>query len=353
MNGIASGSSLQGMAASGDVSWDAAAEGEGCSLEHIYSIIEKNVHQIPVEWLRHDAKRANQIALNFFMEDVYKKYEKKYFKEGTLDFYGYVSEINTFLIRFAGNCFSKYIDQVNKSKNFVSITDGSEHVLLPIENRYCESYQYKVQKRMKWLCYQYGNAHAVMLTLTIDPDVYKNNKLRMWQDIKPQYHRFITALKYHFKKSNRVFPKYLCTIEAQKNGNPHLHIVFLNATRLLDWKQIRKLWNLGHIFINRTKQGNKIRYPINYIAKYITKTYTETNKDNILSQSLCWLFNIRSFSNSRGLIIPLKPLSSGEWTSTHLIIIDFDIEKIDSMIYTKIIDIISNPLNPLLKDHWI
>ena len=71
MNGIASGSSLQGMAASGDVSQDAVAEGEGCSLEHIYSIIEKNVHWVPVECLRHDSKRANQLALEYFIEEVY------------------------------------------------------------------------------------------------------------------------------------------------------------------------------------------------------------------------------------------------------------------------------------------
>lgn len=73
MTGITSGSSLQGMAASGEVSQDTAADGDGCLLEHIYCIIEKKVHQIPVEWLRYDAKRADQIALNFFMEEVYKK----------------------------------------------------------------------------------------------------------------------------------------------------------------------------------------------------------------------------------------------------------------------------------------
>ena len=52
---------------------------------------------------------------------------------------------------------------------------------------------------MNWLCYKYGNSKAVLLTLTIDPKKYNNEKLKMWFDIKKQHHRFITGLKYYFK----------------------------------------------------------------------------------------------------------------------------------------------------------
>ena len=82
MNGIASGSTLQGMVASGDVSRIAASDGEWCLLEYIYSMIEKNVHWIPVEWLRPDSNRSNKLALEYFVEEVFKKYEKQYFPEG-------------------------------------------------------------------------------------------------------------------------------------------------------------------------------------------------------------------------------------------------------------------------------
>jgi hypothetical protein len=206
---------------------------------------------------------------------------------------------------------------------------------------------------MKWLCYKYGNTKAVLLTLTIDPKIYNNDKVKMWLDIKNQYHRFITSLQYHFKKQGRVFPRYLCSIESQKNGNPYLHIVFLGASRLMDWRKIKDLWHQGFIYINRTGDNQKIRFPINYITKYITKTYCETNEKNLLTQSISWIFNIRSYSCSRGLVFPLKPKSSGEWIANSIIVVN---KTLDLDFIEKNIDIIycySNPLNPLFKDHWI
>ena len=124
--------------------------------------MKKNVHQIPIEWINHDGKRSKQIALTFYLEEIYKKYEKKYVSEGKLDFYGYVDDMNYSLVRFAKKTFLRYIKDCNKSKSFVAITNGSKNSLIPIENRYCTSYREKVRKRLKWLCYKYGNAHAVM-----------------------------------------------------------------------------------------------------------------------------------------------------------------------------------------------
>ena len=196
---------------------------------------------------------------------------------------------------------------------------------------------------MSWLTWKYGNSKAVLLTLTLDPKLYKNDKLKMWNDIKPQYHRFITALKYHFENQNRTFPKYICSIESQKNGNPHLHIVFLEATRLIDWREIKKLWHQGFFYINRTHDKKKIRYPINYITKYITKTFCDTNEKNLLAQSLSWLFNIRSFSCSRRLIIPLKPKSSSVWTAEWLLIVENEVEISFLLEYINLITRMANP----------
>jgi hypothetical protein len=175
----------------------------------------------------------------------------------------------------------------------------------------------------------------------------------MWLDIKNQYHRFITALKYHFKKQGRVFPKYICSVESQMNGNPHLHIVFLGASRLIAWRKIKDLWHQGFIYINRTGDKQKVRYPINYVTKYITKTFCESTDKNILTQSLSWIFNIRSYSCSLGLVLPLKPKSSGLWKANGLIIVnkDLDLNFIKSNI--DIINCFMNPLNPIFKDHWI
>jgi hypothetical protein len=55
-----------------------------------------------------------------------------------------------------------------------------------------------------------------------------------------------------------------------------------------------------------------------YASKYITKTYTETTADNVLTQSLVWLFNVKSFSSSQGLVIPLHPQGTGDWTADYI-----------------------------------
>jgi hypothetical protein len=77
------------------------------------------------------------------------------------------------------------------------------------------------------------------------------------------------------------------------------------------------------------------------------------NDKNLLTQALSWLFNIRSYSFSRGLVFPLKPKSSGECESCGLVFAnsEIDVNLVVDNIY--IIRKLVNPLNPLFKDHWI
>jgi hypothetical protein len=157
----------------------------------------------------------------------------------------------------------------------------------------------------------------------------------MWTDIKKQLNRFLTNIKYYFKKEKRKFPPYICSIEAHKKGNPHLHLVFLGASRLMDWRKIRDIWHLGHIYINRDSDHRKIRNPVSYLMKYITKTYTDTNEDNNLTQALCWLFNIRSYQCSRGLTYPIKTkIKDSGFESKYLIVVNDKVPM--SEVYDKI-----------------
>jgi len=377
-----------------------ASLGNGCDatsqtieslLVPTYRIIAKNVKCIDLENIDRHHKRANQIALNHFLREIVRNCYSDLLLECFRDYYcvnekvnltidmlkeggqllappiEVVSELNNrkisvrneALINSSKRMFSFYKRHLEREYQCIFITGATSEdntnkkTIMKLETRYSNSYRKKVEKRMKWLCYKYGNSQAVLLTLTIDPKIYNNDKLRMWQDIKNQYHRFITALKYHFKKSGRVFPKYLCSIESQKNGNPHLHIVFLGASRLIDWRTISNLWHQGFIFINRTNGKQKIRYPINYVTKYITKTFCETTDKNLLTQSISWLFNIRSYSCSRGLVFPLKPKSTGEWIANGLIIVN---KKVSMDFLLSNIDLVNrymNPLDPLFKNHWI
>ena len=86
--------------------------------------------------------------------------------------------------------------------------------------------------------------------------------------------------------------------------------------------------------------------------KYITKTYTDTDKDNQLTQSLCWIFNIRSYQCSRGLINPIKNNNSTTYTAKYLIIVN---DKIPIGLLTKNIELLSkiiNQVNPYKSDYY-
>jgi hypothetical protein len=222
-----------------------------------------------------------------------------------------------YLLNFAKTCFKAYLKQ-NKDPRWVLAQKGKETIPIELKNRYSKSYQKKIIKRMQYLAATRGNQDAVLLTITLDPKLFRD-KLEMWQ-IRKQQHRLIEDLRQIFKRSGRKFPDYFAAIESQKNGNPHLHILFFGSKRLIDWRKIGDLWGLGYIFINRTPKGSKIKYPINYICKYITKTFTDNNQDNNLTQSLTWFFGVRSYTCSRGLVYPLNKKGPGGWRVDYLVV---------------------------------
>jgi hypothetical protein len=307
-------------------------------LDPNYRIIQKP-HRLPLKIISIDTidskkKRANLIALNNLNEDFRKEFFDEYNLFCNLDIWvDFKDRLNKQLLDFAKTRFNGYIKEINSDDRFIYATDkiSDENIIFELDTRYSKSYQEKIQRRAKYLSYHFRRSKSVLLTLTIDPSIYSDDKFKMWINIKKEYNRFITAVKYYFKKQGMKLPPYICTIEAQKGraennyvarGNPHLHICFLGASRLLDWRVLRDLWGLGHIWINRAQDNRKIRNPVNYIMKYITKTYTETNNENCLTQSLCWLFNIRSYQCSRGLITPLKPNGESLYASKYLIIVN-------------------------------
>lgn len=295
-------------------------------LDPFPRIIQKgDIRIFDVDRIDSNNKNRNKVALESFRNDIRKKHLDEFRDFVIIErWVDPIDDLNKLLFDFALKSFKDYIFDQEEFNRFIYAENIEENkILIELDNRYCKSYQDKINRRAKYIGWKFRRSRSVLLTLTIDPFKYNNDKYLMWVDIKKQLNRFLTNVKYHFKKEKRRFPPYICSIEAQKNGNPHLHIVFLGASRLLDWRQIRDIWKLGHIFINRDNDNRKIRNPVNYLMKYISKTYTDTNEKNELTQALCWLFNIRSYQCSRGLIIPLKPKKNDSgFYSEYLIIVD-------------------------------
>ena len=272
----------------------------------------RNLLFIPIDQVKEGNDRFNTKCLNYLKS----KFISGSFSDKVVD-YDFVVD---FAVRNYKIYRSKYLNM------YIAVVNdaGVENLFKLSENlRFSCSYSRKVEKRMNNLSRSYEGKNSVLLTLTVDPKRFSYNKIAMWESIKSEFNRFLTLLRYHLSKYGRVLPPYLATVEAQKNGNPHIHVVFFGAKRLLDWREIRKYWGLGHTYLNRTTEGKKVRNPVRYITKYITKAVDGSNEEFLLTQSLLWLFGIRSYSYSSGLIFPLKyPYSIGSSGNNVFLVID-------------------------------
>jgi hypothetical protein len=248
-------------------------------------IDNKNCFIVPATDIKRTTLPANMSALNYYLktkegeikENLLMRCLKKYYGrdyvfdwepvpiEVTLDFGKSINKFkNKCLAKYAEEKFLSYIWSIEHSSRYIHISREDQHVLKRLETRYSDNYCKKVKDRMAWVAANYNQKSAVLLTLTLDPKKYDWDQLEMWLTIKKDFHEFIKKLRIYFKRCGRTFPPYIHAIEAQKNGNPHLHIVFLNSTRLTDWRRIQQYWGKGAIRINRTKDSQKVRYPVNY-----------------------------------------------------------------------------------------
>ena len=300
--------------------------------------------------LNHNTKHANLTALNYFLDDlttsIHRKLTKElveeHFNEHGLDlFYNgnyeelehvplfvqeqFNSEIatvrNNSLLTYAENKFTEYIENLKRYRRYVHVTRENQSSFVPLDTRYSNGYREKIYRRMNGLAYQYRKSGCVYVVLTLDPKKYGNDKVRMWQEHKNDFHDFIQKVRRNFSRCGLSMPKYLHTVEGMKQprscGNPHINVVFFGCRRLMDWRKVLQYWGKGNIRINRTWDGQTVRNPVMYVCKYITKTYSNTCAENVLTQSLVWLFNVKSFSSSHGLIVPLHPKSTGDWTADY------------------------------------
>jgi hypothetical protein len=250
---------------------------------------------------------------------------------------------NSYLLDYAEKTFSGYIKSLEKTTRYLYLEHEKtgDKSLKKIITRYNDDYRKKIVKRMNWLMWKYGNENCCLLTLTMDPKLYDYDKFEMWKAINKKYEVFIKKLKIYFNRNNRQFPSYLFGVEAMygrpennyiSRGNPHLHICFFNCNYLAPARVLEKYWGQGFVKINSTYKNEKVRYPIHYITKYITETFTINSPDNTLIQSLVWLFNKHSFDHSAGLVLPLYPKGSGDWSLSGIVSVNSDYCQIDEMI---------------------
>jgi hypothetical protein len=217
----------------------------------------------------------------------------------------YRKAINNILINESIEMFNNWFNRWDRFRTSFNEINGDGQIICKLPNRYSKTRIKKLENRINYLKFKYRKTKSVLLTLTYNPEKFEWDLVEISRNANKELHRFMILLKYHFEKEGRRFPEYLKTSEFMKNGLIHFHIVFFGVARLFDWREIEKYWKNGYIWINRTKDKKKIRNAISYVAKYITKTLDVKNKKHELTRAMNWLFDIRNYSNSRGLIYPL------------------------------------------------
>ncbi len=177
---------------------------------------------------------------------------------------------------------------------------------------------------------------GVFLTLTVDHSKVKGLK-DAWQNISKRWNIFMTRLSKELNVPRKDI-HYIWVLEAQGNGYPHIHALFLGIDYLFwagnkqAWindnphsKNLKHFWGWGSVFVNSSKSDVNIKNPISYMMKYIRKTFTPYSDydKKELTQALLWAFNKRSWNTSRGLMSYLH-------YSPKIPVVDFQLEEMVS-----------------------
>lgn len=167
---------------------------------------------------------------------------------------------------------------------------------------------------------------AIMLTLTFDPEL--RSQRESWESVAQDFHRFITRLKIEIAKEKGIKVRdlelpFIRVLEAQHDidgenyGYAHIHVLFFGID-FLYWngnaeeyqyirsgnpirKSIESFWKLGYTSVNKTRRGQNIQYPVNYMMKYVRKLWQQWTDEAILTKAMLWAFNKRTFDKSRNL----------------------------------------------------
>jgi hypothetical protein len=193
-----------------------------------------------------------------------------------------------FLIIHFENWMEKYL--IGK---FVKLVKDDEYLFIRCVNRFMEDYKRVLWKKMKLL--QYVN-WDLKIDLTLDPKRFMRledelifvgkawAKLRSW--LLKRYGRF----------------EFLCVLEVQKSGRPHLHVL-ISGIPYISHSDLSEIWQKyggGYVW---TKSINSNVNALWYVLKYVNKTILGRDK---VYASILFASNKRMFSMSQNLLAKLN-----------------------------------------------
>lgn len=157
--------------------------------------------------------------------------------------------------------------------------------------------------------------NSKFLTLT-----FKDTDKLDVKDVKQcnsEFKKFIKRFNYQTSQSI----DYVAVIEFQdKNGRGAVHYHMIFNTKYVPHKDLKKIWGLGHVYINKIKNVDNLGA---YVVKYMNK-----NTDDVRLKGL------KAYNMSTGL---LKPLKVKSWENEEKVKMLFDKYCIDEkkLVYDK------------------
>ena len=181
------------------------------------------------------------------------------------------------------------------------------------------TYAHTITLRNAWLTvsHDWNNfLNRLVLELRKNPyqtHLYKHKNRNMVLTMDLDYYKGVILPSHpDFSRSDL---HYIMVLEAQGNGFPHIHALFLGIDWLFyagnkqEWladnphsKNLKHFWGHGGIFVNKTASGSTVKNPIRYMMKYIRKIWDDKpDYKATLTQSFLWYFSLNSFNTSRNL----------------------------------------------------
>lgn len=176
--------------------------------------------------------------------------------------------------------------------------------------RYSKRGRQKIQTKIMKRLRHHRYSVAVMLTLTIaredfDASIFAGlTREEAWIYVNKLTRDFIDQLNKERRRRNKSELKQWFWVpeEQQDRHYPHIHIVFLHTTWVLDRNVTHRLWPWGNFQYDRVSSNSVA----GYLTKYLTKS-----EDSDFMQAMIWGHHLRLYSTSRSLpYLPLAKLPS-------------------------------------------
>ena len=183
--------------------------------------------------------------------------------------------------------FDNWMNNYHAGK-FVKLSKDNEYLFINCVNRFMEDYKRVLWKKMKLLQFVDWD---LKLDLTLDPKKF----MSLWGELVFIGKAWAKLRSWLLKRYGRF--EFLCVLEIQKSGRPHLHIL-ISGIKYIPHSDLSEIWQKyggGYVWI-RTIEGDV--NAIWYVLKYVNKTIRSTDR---VYAALLFASNKRMFSMSQNL----------------------------------------------------